>query len=44
MSQSVNGYPEYLTNLDMPGLSDIPCWKKFYRDPAPRSQPALRVH
>jgi prepilin-type N-terminal cleavage/methylation domain-containing protein/prepilin-type processing-associated H-X9-DG protein len=29
MSQSVNGYPEYLTALDMPGLSDIPCWKKF---------------
>jgi prepilin-type N-terminal cleavage/methylation domain-containing protein/prepilin-type processing-associated H-X9-DG protein len=29
MSQSVNGYPEYLTGLDIPGLSDIPCWKKF---------------
>ena len=29
MSQSVNGYPEYLTALDMPGLSDIPAWKKF---------------
>ena len=29
MSQSVNGYPEYLTGLGMPGLSDLPCWKKF---------------
>jgi prepilin-type N-terminal cleavage/methylation domain-containing protein/prepilin-type processing-associated H-X9-DG protein len=29
MSQSANGYPEYLTTLNMPGLSDIPCWKKF---------------
>ncbi|MEI6389950.1 MAG: prepilin-type N-terminal cleavage/methylation domain-containing protein [Verrucomicrobiota bacterium] len=37
MSQSVNGYPEYLTALDMPGLSDIPCWKKFseIRRPVP---------
>ena len=26
MSQSANGYPEYLTALGMPGLSDIPCW------------------
>ena len=26
MSQSVNGYPEYLTSLGLPGLSDIPCW------------------
>jgi prepilin-type N-terminal cleavage/methylation domain-containing protein/prepilin-type processing-associated H-X9-DG protein len=29
MSQSVNGYPEYLSGLDQPGLSDIPCWKKY---------------
>ena len=29
MSQSVNGYPEYLTSLDQPGLSDIPSWKRF---------------
>jgi prepilin-type N-terminal cleavage/methylation domain-containing protein/prepilin-type processing-associated H-X9-DG protein len=29
MSQSVNGYPEYLTSLGMPGLSDIPFWKKY---------------
>jgi prepilin-type N-terminal cleavage/methylation domain-containing protein/prepilin-type processing-associated H-X9-DG protein len=29
MSQSVNGYPEFLTSLGMPGLSDIPAWKKF---------------
>ncbi len=29
MSQSVNGYPEYLINLQMPGLSDIPYWKKL---------------
>jgi len=29
MSQSVNGYPEYLANLGMPGLSDLPSWKKF---------------
>ncbi len=37
MSQSVNGYPEYLTALNMPGLSDIPCWKKFaeIRRPVP---------
>jgi prepilin-type N-terminal cleavage/methylation domain-containing protein/prepilin-type processing-associated H-X9-DG protein len=37
MSQSVNGYPEYLTDLGMPGLSDIPCWKKFteIRRPVP---------
>jgi prepilin-type N-terminal cleavage/methylation domain-containing protein/prepilin-type processing-associated H-X9-DG protein len=37
MSQSVNGYPEYLTTLGIPGLSDIPCWKKFteIRHPVP---------
>jgi prepilin-type N-terminal cleavage/methylation domain-containing protein/prepilin-type processing-associated H-X9-DG protein len=37
MSQSVNGYPEYLMGLDMPGLSDIPFWKKFtdIRRPVP---------
>jgi prepilin-type N-terminal cleavage/methylation domain-containing protein/prepilin-type processing-associated H-X9-DG protein len=37
MSQSVNGYPEYLTNLGIPGLSDIPFWKKFaeIRRPTP---------
>src|ERR1035438_1651075 len=37
MSQSVNGYPEYLINLDIPGLSDIPFWKKFaeIRRPVP---------
>ncbi len=29
MSQSVNGYPEYLTELNLPGISDLPCWKKF---------------
>jgi prepilin-type N-terminal cleavage/methylation domain-containing protein/prepilin-type processing-associated H-X9-DG protein len=29
MSQSVNGYPEYLSSLGMPGLSDLPSWKKF---------------
>ena len=29
MSQSVNGYPEFLTELGVPGLSDIPYWKKF---------------
>jgi prepilin-type N-terminal cleavage/methylation domain-containing protein/prepilin-type processing-associated H-X9-DG protein len=29
MSQSVNGYPEYLANLKLPGLSDIPFWKKY---------------
>jgi prepilin-type N-terminal cleavage/methylation domain-containing protein/prepilin-type processing-associated H-X9-DG protein len=29
MSQSVNGWPEYLTSLGLPGLSDIPCWKKL---------------
>jgi prepilin-type N-terminal cleavage/methylation domain-containing protein/prepilin-type processing-associated H-X9-DG protein len=37
MSQSVNGYPEYLSNLGIPGLSDIPFWKKFaeIRRPVP---------
>jgi prepilin-type N-terminal cleavage/methylation domain-containing protein/prepilin-type processing-associated H-X9-DG protein len=37
MSQSVNGYPEYLINLDVPSLSDIPYWKKFteIRRPVP---------
>jgi prepilin-type N-terminal cleavage/methylation domain-containing protein/prepilin-type processing-associated H-X9-DG protein len=37
MSQSVNGYPEYLTSLGIPGLSDIPAWKKFteIRRPVP---------
>jgi prepilin-type N-terminal cleavage/methylation domain-containing protein len=37
MSQSVNGYPEYLTSLGIPGLSDIPAWKKFteIRHPVP---------
>jgi prepilin-type N-terminal cleavage/methylation domain-containing protein/prepilin-type processing-associated H-X9-DG protein len=37
MSQSVNGYPEYLATLGMPGLSDIPCWRKFseIRRPVP---------
>ena len=29
MSQSVNGYPEYLRDLGVPGISDIPFWKKF---------------
>ena len=37
MSQSVNGYPEYLMGLDVPGFSDIPFWKKFteIRRPTP---------
>jgi prepilin-type processing-associated H-X9-DG protein len=29
MSQSVNGYPEYLINLNTLGISDIPFWKKY---------------
>ncbi len=29
MSQSVNGYPEYLIEIGLPGISDIPFWKKF---------------
>jgi prepilin-type N-terminal cleavage/methylation domain-containing protein len=29
MSQSVNGYPEYLMDMNLPGVSDIPAWKKF---------------
>lgn len=29
MSQSVNGWPEYLTSLNLPGVSDLPAWKKF---------------
>lgn len=38
MSQSVNGFPEYLADLGTPGISDIPCWKKFtaIRSPVPR--------
>ncbi len=37
MSQSVNGYPEYLTDLGILGLSDIPFWKEFtaIRRPVP---------
>lgn len=37
MSQSVNGYPEYLIDLGLPGLSDIPFWKRFtdIRSPVP---------
>jgi prepilin-type processing-associated H-X9-DG protein len=29
MSQSVNGYPEYLDSLGIPSLSELPYWKKF---------------
>jgi prepilin-type N-terminal cleavage/methylation domain-containing protein/prepilin-type processing-associated H-X9-DG protein len=29
MSQSVNGYPEYLENLRLPGISELPSWKRF---------------
>jgi prepilin-type N-terminal cleavage/methylation domain-containing protein/prepilin-type processing-associated H-X9-DG protein len=29
MSQSVNGYPEYLSTLGYPSLSDLPCWRKL---------------
>jgi prepilin-type N-terminal cleavage/methylation domain-containing protein/prepilin-type processing-associated H-X9-DG protein len=29
MSQSANGYPEYLASLDIPSLSDLPYWKKL---------------
>jgi prepilin-type N-terminal cleavage/methylation domain-containing protein/prepilin-type processing-associated H-X9-DG protein len=29
MSQSVNGYPEYLINSGISSLADIPSWKKF---------------
>jgi len=29
MSQSVNGYPEYLASIGLPGLSDIPSWKRL---------------
>jgi prepilin-type processing-associated H-X9-DG protein len=29
MSQSVNGYPEYLTDLNLPGVSELPYWKKY---------------
>jgi prepilin-type N-terminal cleavage/methylation domain-containing protein/prepilin-type processing-associated H-X9-DG protein len=37
MNQSVNGYPEYLSSLNMAGLSDIPCWKHLtdIRRPTP---------
>jgi prepilin-type N-terminal cleavage/methylation domain-containing protein/prepilin-type processing-associated H-X9-DG protein len=37
MSQSVNVYPEYLIDLKLPGVSDIPYWKKFsdIRRPVP---------
>ena len=29
MSQSVNGYPEYLIAIGLPGISQLPYWKKF---------------
>ncbi|SPE59425.1 conserved hypothetical protein [Verrucomicrobia bacterium] len=29
MSQSMNGYPEFLTAMGLPGISDLPSWKKF---------------
>jgi prepilin-type N-terminal cleavage/methylation domain-containing protein/prepilin-type processing-associated H-X9-DG protein len=29
MSQSVNGYPEFLTALHQPGISNIPSWAKL---------------
>jgi prepilin-type N-terminal cleavage/methylation domain-containing protein/prepilin-type processing-associated H-X9-DG protein len=29
MSQSVNGYPEYLTTLGLPEIGNIPSWKKL---------------
>jgi prepilin-type N-terminal cleavage/methylation domain-containing protein/prepilin-type processing-associated H-X9-DG protein len=29
MSQSVNGYPEYLLNMNLNGISDIPYWKRY---------------
>jgi len=29
MSQSVNGYPDYLSTLGQPTLSDLPCWKRL---------------
>jgi prepilin-type N-terminal cleavage/methylation domain-containing protein/prepilin-type processing-associated H-X9-DG protein len=29
MSQSVNGYPEFLENLPLPGIRDLPYWKRF---------------
>jgi prepilin-type N-terminal cleavage/methylation domain-containing protein/prepilin-type processing-associated H-X9-DG protein len=37
MSQSVNGYPEYLIDIGQPGISDLPYWKKFseIRRPTP---------
>ena len=30
MSQSVNGYPEYLSNLGLPGISDIPLLEEVF--------------
>ncbi|HWY78332.1 MAG TPA: prepilin-type N-terminal cleavage/methylation domain-containing protein [Verrucomicrobiae bacterium] len=37
MSQSVNGYADYLTGLGQPGISDIPAWQKLSNimNPAP---------
>jgi prepilin-type N-terminal cleavage/methylation domain-containing protein/prepilin-type processing-associated H-X9-DG protein len=37
MSQSANGYPEYLISLNTVGVSDIPSWKRFtdIRSPVP---------
>ena len=29
MSQSVNGYPEYLETLGIPSIAALPCWRKF---------------
>jgi len=36
MSQSVNGYPEFLGDLQMPGLSSLPAWKKYSQIRSPK--------
>lgn len=41
MSQSVNGYPEFLTSLNTPGISDLPSWKKFTQILQPRPSQAF---
>jgi prepilin-type N-terminal cleavage/methylation domain-containing protein/prepilin-type processing-associated H-X9-DG protein len=41
MSQSVNGYPEFLVAENQPGLSDLPSWKKFVQIAQPSPSQAF---
>ena len=44
MSQSVNGYPEYLDQPGCPRHLGYPLLEEIHRNPAPGSQPALCLH